>query len=157
MGFLALLLAAMAPEDKSKQAALGQQLAPNENDAVMLERGCPAPSEVAVRQLASGLRTEVALAAISDVARGVCDGLHSIDQSAAGILAELKDAREDRKVLLELARAQLQATQELRTALMALSLAPAPAPAPAKGTKGAKAAAPEAPAPAADPGEAPPL
>lgn len=148
MGFLALLLAAMAPENKPKQDALGQQLAPGENDAVMLERGCPAPSEVAVRQLASGLRIEVALATLSDIAKGVCDGLHSIDQSAAAILAELKDAREDRKALLDIQRQQLQATQELKAGLMALSLAPAAAP--AKAAKAAKAA-PEAPAPVADP------
>lgn len=148
MGFLALLLATMAPDDKSKQAALGQQLAPGENDAVMLERGCPAPSEVAVRQLASGLRIEVALAAISDIAKGVCDGLASIDQSAAGILVELKEAREDRKVGLELQRQQLQATQELKTGLMALSLAPAAAPAkPGKGKAGAADPAPAVEAP----------
>jgi len=153
MGFLALLLGALAPDDKSKQAVLGQQLAPNENDAVMLERGCPAPSEVAVRQLASSLRIEVALAAVTDIAEGIRNGLISIDQSAAAVLTELKEAREDRKALLDLQRQQLQALQELKTGLMALSLAPAPAP--AKAAKAAKAA-PEA-APAADPAaEAPP-
>jgi hypothetical protein len=148
MDFLALLLAAMAPNDKPKQDALQQQLAPGENDAVMLERGCPAPSEVAVRQLASGLRLELAIGAVINIAKVACDGLASIDQSAAAILTELKDAREDRKAGLDIQRQQLQAMQELKTGLMALSLAPAAAP--AKPAKAAKAAS-EAPAPAADP------
>jgi hypothetical protein len=109
-----LLLLSMAglARDEREQATLEEAVRPGDTDATMLRLGTAPAGEVAVRQLASGLRMEMAFAAFLDLAKETSEGLLGLGRDVSGKISDLITLRTD---ALAVQRESLVAQKEFLT------------------------------------------